>query len=271
MKAKAGTHQGRPAPWLYLFGVLAWTWTFHGIVVLTGQGLFEFPAVVLALLGALGPSAVAGILVAAGRWDPAIDESAGAFFRRAFDPRALSWRWYVVIISVILILAFTPVLLDRSVLQEVGLFDRGPRLFLLIGFVFGALEEPGWRGYAQEGLQRRMSVLVASLIVGVFWAAWHLPLFYITGTYQAGLGVGTAAFWSFHLAILVGCPTYAWLYNATDRVTLAPVLYHGVSNVVRELVPDVSNLAECGVEAALAAAITLLSWGLMRRRRPGPA
>jgi membrane protease YdiL (CAAX protease family) len=213
---------------------------------------------------------VAGILVATGRWDSAIDESAVAFFRRAFDPRALSWRWYVVIISLILILAFTPVLLDRSAVQEKGLFDHGPSLFLLIGFVFGALEEPGWRGYAQEALQRRMSVLAASLVVGVFWAAWHLPLFFITGTYQAGLGVGTGAFWSFHLAILVACPTFAWLYNAVDRVTLAPVLYHGVGNVVRELVPDVSNVAEVGVEAGLAAAIMLLSWELMRRRRLGP-
>lgn len=115
-----------------------------------------------------------------------------------------------------------------------------------------------------------MSVLGASLVVGVFWAAWHLPLFFIIGTYQAGLGAGTAAFWSFHIAILVGCPTYAWLYNASDRVTLAPVFYHGVGNVVRELVADVSNVAEVGVEAALALAITLLSWGLMHRSRPGP-
>jgi len=270
MHAKAGTHRGRPAPWLYLFGVLAWTWTFHGIIALTGQNLFDFPAVLLALLGALGPSGVAGILVAAGRWDPALDESVGAFFRRAFHPRVLSWRWYPVLISLILILAFTPVLLDTSVLRQVGLFKRGPGAFLLIGFVFGALEEPGWRGYAQEGLQRRMSVLAASLVVGAFWAVWHLPLFFISGTYQAGLGVGTAAFWSFHMALLVGCPTYAWLYNATDRVTLAAVLYHGLGNVVRELVPDVSNVAEVGVEAGLAAVVALLSWGLMRRSRPGP-
>ena len=270
MHAKAGTQRGRPAPWLYLFGVLSWTWILHGIVALTGQQLFQFPAVLLALLGALGPSTVAGILVAAGRWDPALDENVGAFFRRAFDPRVLPWRWYLVILSLILILVLTPVLLDTSVLREVGLFERGPSVFVIIGFVFGALEEPGWRGYAQEGLQRRMSVLAASLIVGVFWAAWHLPLFFITGTYQAGLGVGTAAFWSFQLAIVVGCPTFAWLYNATDRVTLAAVLYHGVANVVRELVPDVSNVAEVGVEAAVAAAITLLSWGLMHRSRPVP-
>jgi len=81
---------------------------------------------------------------------------------------------------------------------------------IFVTAVLGAVEEPGWREYAQEGLQRRMSVLAASLVVGVFWALWHVPLFFIPGTYQAGLGVGTSGFWAFHLAIVVGCPPRLW-------------------------------------------------------------
>jgi membrane protease YdiL (CAAX protease family) len=223
--------------------------------------------VILAVVGALGPGVVAGLLVASGRWDPALDRTVGDFFRRAFDPRVLPWRWYLWIAGLVLVLAVGPVLLDRSALRAFGLFEPGPALTLLIGVVFGALEEPGWRGYAQEALQRRLPVVVAGLVTGVFWAAWHLPLFFIAGTYQAELGVGTAAFWAFHLAIVVGCPVYAWLYNAAGRVTLAAVLYHALSNLVRELVPDVSNLAEVGVEAALALIVTLAAWRWMRRPR----
>ncbi len=268
MNPQPETRRGQPAPWLYLFGVLAWTWTFHGIVALTGQPLMAFPAVVLAVLGAVGPSAVAGLLVAAGRWDADLDDGVGAFFRRAFDPRVLPWRWYLWILGLVLVLAVTPVLLDTATLREQGLFERGPGLFLVIGLVVGALEEPGWRGYAQEGLQRRMPVVAASLVVGAFWSAWHLPLFFIADTYQSTLGVGTAAFWTFVFGAVVGSPVYAWLYNAAGQVTLAAVLYHGLSNVVRELVPDVSNLAEFGVEAALALVVTLAAWGWMGRRRP---
>jgi membrane protease YdiL (CAAX protease family) len=110
-----------------------------------------------------------------------------------------------------------------------------------------------------------MPVVVASLVIGGFWAAWHLPLFIIAGTYQASLGVGTPAFWAFHLAIVVGSPVYAWLYNAAGRITLAPVLYHALSNVVRELVSDPSDVAEVGVEAALALVVTLAAWRWMRR------
>lgn len=267
MKPKWEARRGQPAPWLYLFGVIAWTWSLHGVVAVTGQGLLEFPAVILAVLGALGPSVVAGFLVAIGRWDRSLDQTVLDFFRRAFDPFVLSWRWYVWIVGLVLVLAVTPVLLDPAALREQGLIERGPGLFLLVGFVFGALEEPGWRGYAQEGLQRRLPVVVASLVIGVFWAAWHLPLFFITGTYQAGLGVGTTAFWTFNLGAIVGCPVYAWLYNAAGRVTLAAVLYHALGNVVREFVPDVSNTAEVGVEAGLALVVTLTAWGWMRRPR----
>lgn len=265
MNSRPDAWRGRPAPWLYLVGVLVWTWTLHGIVALTGQTMLDFPAMILTLVGALGPSIVAGFLVAIGRWDPALDASVGHFFRRAFDPRVLPWRWYLWILGLVLVVAVAPVLLDPAMLREQGLIEQGPGLFLLIGLVIGGLEEPGWRGYAQEGLQRRMPVVVASLIVGIFWAAWHLPLFFISGTYQAGLGVGTSAFWAFNLGIMVGCPLYAWLYNATGRVTLAAVLYHGVSNLVRELVPDVSNVAEVGVEAALALVVTAAAWRWMRR------
>lgn len=62
-------------------------------------------------------------------------------------------------------------------------------------FWFGPLpEELGWRGFALDRLQRRTTALRASLILGTLWALWHLPLFYMPGTYQAGLGAGTARF-----------------------------------------------------------------------------
>ncbi len=113
-----------------------------------------------------------------------------------------------------------------------------------------------------------MPVLAASLIVGVFWAAWHLPLFVIPGTYQAGLGLGTAAFWAFCLAIIAGSPLYAWLYNASGRAVFAVVLYHGVGNLARELVPDAADVVEVGVELALTLVVVLACWRWLFRPRP---
>ncbi len=255
---RAEKHQ--PAPWLFLFGVLAWTWTCYGLVAFSGQSMQEFPAILLSALGGFGPSLTAVVLIAAGRWDRQLDQSPEAFFLRALDPRTLSLRWALITLGLVLVLAFLPVLLDPAVLRERGLIGQAPGFFLLIGVVIGTFEEIGWRGYAQEALQRRLPVLTSSLIIGLFWGAWHIPLFFISGSYQAGLGVATPGFWSFFIALLVGSPVYAWLYNRSGRVILAPILYHALGNFFRELAPDASNLAEVGVEAAIALAVVSLSW-----------
>lgn len=261
-------HNKQPAPWLFLFGVLAWTWTFMAITAVMDGELFSFPKIILYGLGGVGPAILPGVLIWLGYWDESLDRSAWGFYRRAFNPRTLNRRWVVIIVALVLVLAVGPVLLDQAVLRQQGLIDIGPGVFLLVGFLFGALEEPGWRGYAQEGLQRKMSVFWASLVVGIFWVLWHLPLFFISGTYQAGLGIGSSAFWSFNLALIVGSPVYAWLYNAPGRVIFAPLLYHGLSNLVRELVSGVSNAAEVCVEAALSLFVILIAWRWFFKPKP---
>jgi len=73
-------------------------------------------------------------------------------------------------------------------------------------------------------MQARWSVLVASLILGVFWSLWHLPLFFIAGSYQASLGIGTPAFWLFFLGIVPLTVVFSWIYNNTQRSALAVLL-----------------------------------------------
>ena len=47
-------------------------------------------------------------------------------------------------------------------------------LYVLFFSVLG--EEIGWRGYALPELQANHSALTASLIIGVIWGLWHVPL-----------------------------------------------------------------------------------------------
>jgi membrane protease YdiL (CAAX protease family) len=174
---------GAPAPWVFLFGTLAWTWSLIGLAALTGRSLADPVGALLLLAGGIGPVVVACLLIALGRWDRNLDAGPAAFLRRCFDPHTLAARHYLTVLGLIAVIALLPVLLDPS--ADWSTFAAGPAAFLLIGAVFGALEEPGWRGYAQEALQRRLPVLTASLVVGLFWALWHLPLFFVAGTYQA--------------------------------------------------------------------------------------
>lgn len=260
--------RGQPAPWLYLFGTLAWTWAFWGAALFTGREWTAPPTLVLFVLGTLGPMGVALLLVASGHWE----ESLAAFLRRTFHPAALPPRWYGYIVALVLLRAGLPVLL-AALLLEGGISDRltlsAPTAFLVVGLLAGAVEEPGWRGYAQEALQRRISVLAAGLVTGVFWAAWHLPLFLLPGTYQHGLGLGSEAFWLFNLAILAGSPFYAWMVNAAGRTALSAVLYHGLGNVAVELLSvSGARRLELLAEVAITLVVVIAAWRSMRTSRP---
>jgi membrane protease YdiL (CAAX protease family) len=48
---------------------------------------------------------------------------------------------------------------------------------------------PGWRGTAYPRLRASLGRYQVGLVLGVIWAVWHLPLFFITGTVQNQLGL----------------------------------------------------------------------------------
>ncbi|ADQ14663.1 type II CAAX endopeptidase family protein [Halanaerobium hydrogeniformans] len=222
-------------PWFFLVGTIIWTWTFLGLTILSNQNYLQFPTVILSLTGALGPLIISLILIKLGYWDKDLDKTPFKFICRVFNPFTLKFNWYSYVIILVLILKITPILLNNFLYEEIAIFDIGPLIFMLIGVIIGGMEEIGWRAYALEGLQRKVPIILASLIIGLFWALWHLPLFFLEGTYQSQLGVGTTAFWTFHLSILLGSPIYAWLYNKSGRVAYAVVLYHALGNLSGEL------------------------------------
>jgi uncharacterized protein len=84
-------------------------------------------------------------------------------------------------------------------------------------------EEIGWRGYALERLQTRWNALSSSLIVGLVWALWHLPLFMMVGTSQHESGV---LFIGFLIKLTASAILYTWLYNNTKKSLWSAILLH---------------------------------------------
>lgn len=95
-------------------------------------------------------------------------------------------------------------------------------------FTFGFGEEAGWRGYALPKLQQRYSPLTATLVLTVFWAAWHIPLFLYRPGYT-GMDVGGIAGWVFSL--LTGSVLLTWLFRGSKQSILVCAVFHATIDV----------------------------------------
>src|SRR3712207_1175245 len=95
------------------------------------------------------------------------------------------------------------------------------------------------RGFALPRLQLRYAPGVATLILGVVWALWHLPLVFVDPSYLHGFTSLTPLI-VLALLTLVGISLmaffYTWVYNATQSVLPCRSM-HGSFNTVTEFVP----------------------------------
>jgi membrane protease YdiL (CAAX protease family) len=103
--------------------------------------------------------------------------------------------------------------------------------------VYGPIpEELGWRGYALDRLQRKWNALASSLVLGVIWAVWHLPIFFIRGTLLSEVvPLWSTQFWvSMGPGILALAVVMTWIYNNTQRSILGAILFHFMMNFTLE-------------------------------------
>jgi len=106
--------------------------------------------------------------------------------------------------------------------------------YLTISFLGGGFcEEFGWRGYALDRLQSRYNAFTSSLILGVVWGFWHIPLWFIVGDSHSAEGL--PMFFLFLLDILFLSVLFTWLYNNTGRSILPAVVLHTMHNFMTKL------------------------------------
>lgn len=184
----------------------------------------------LFFLGGFSPS-IAGIVMTwrVGGWDGLRD------LWKRMTRFNIGWQWYAAILLPMLVFGV------RVAVQLVrgGTFVESPlltQLLSLISFtipiiVFGPLsEEFGWRGFVLDRLLIRWSALRASLILGVLWACWHFPLFFIPGTTQQVQGSPLIAFPIFAVLIIAQTIVITWIYINTGHSLFAAMVFHFTIN-----------------------------------------
>lgn len=237
-----------PLIWFY---VLAFGLSWFGWVPLAlgshGIAPFDNPSFqILLIFPAVGP-ALAAILVSR-----SVDGKTGVrSLFKAFTCWRVGFVWYLL-----------------AVLGPVVLFFAGQRITRLFGFpavhsgqqgfsfsltvlvsslIANPWEEVGWRGFALPRLQKQYNALGASLIVGLLWGLWHLPLFFWVGGPMAEY-----PFLPWFIGLIANTFLFTWLYNSTEGSLLLVALFHIALNMAGALIPGVSIIASAMVSSIAA-------------------
>jgi CAAX protease family protein len=209
---------------MFFFFAYAISWTAW--LILFAQHLYPLggPGRWLYLIAILAPHAAAAVSTAAegGRTELL------AFYRRMM--RQVPFQWAILAICVPPIID----LIRDAIVVGFGLphgpfFHRPPRT--VTALIFGQLivvtgEEPGWRGFALPRLIARFGPIVGTLVLGIAWACWHLPLFMITGTPQYGTG-----FLPFALLLMAWSMVITLVVMRARGSVIPAMLFHASANI----------------------------------------
>ena len=167
----------------------------------------------------------------------------GASALGALVKRLFRWQvgagWFVFALFFTIALKLTAALLLRIGTGAWPAFGKDP-VPLMIAAAIGSTmiggqagEELGWRGYALPRLARNFGLGAASLILGVIWAAWHLPLFFMLGGDTLGQSFPFYVIQVTGLSVVI-----AWLYMKTGSLLLTMLLHAAINNT-KDIVPSV--------------------------------
>lgn len=130
-----------------------------------------------------------------------------------------------------------------------------PIMFVIILLSSGPLqEEHGWRGVLQEELQRKINPLIASILTGLIWGLWHLPLFFIPnrGMYY------NRPIWGLILSTILISILFTWIYNNTKKNLLLMMIFHTTYNLSHYIFPSIQSNASGVIYFVLLTATSLL-------------
>ena len=246
----------RPRPWVFFLLVLLLSIPFYGLGAAGGR-LPILTVLPTSALMACTPMVAALILTYRERGAEGVTN----FLKRALDfGRIRSMRWYLVAVCLLPIVA----VLQYAALRLIGTpfpaplftFADAPLIFAM--FFIGAIgEELGWQGFAFPELSTRCSALAAALVLGVFWALWHVIPF---------VQLGRSADWIlWHgLSIIALRVIIVWLFVNTGQSVFIAVLFHTMSNIPWGVVTNYGSYYDPFITfllLTLVAGLVVVFWG----------
>jgi uncharacterized protein len=236
-------------PWKFFALTFAYSWIIWLPSVLAGLGVklpFDVAgySIVVVIIGAFAPLLAALTLVARENGWQAIKK----FFGQAFDFHIKPIYLVLALVLPIVIHAIAHYL-ALAVGFEVAntLFPSEMAVapivlaipyFVLMLVLGGGQEEFGWRGYAQEPLQEKFGIIPASLLIGLIWGMWHLPLWFMPGDLHSAYSFLAFVMMTTSISVI-----YGWLYNSSGKKLIVVIFFHAMNNTAAPLLPFLHGIA----------------------------
>lgn len=217
-----------------------WSWLLYGILIFIGHvnsqnieftpfgGLDFF----LMLLGAFGPAVGAIISIYT------IDgiESLKKYFK-SFLSLKFGWKVWLSIFFIFGISSMFAWLIPEFFGEE-RILTYLPSIFLfpvwiiITTLIGGGQEEFGWRGYIMPFLEKEFGLIFGGLFLGIIWAIWHIPLWFVPGSTQIYVN-----FIGFTLGAIGASYIYSWIIKKSNNRLLSGLFVHGIANAFTALFP----------------------------------
>ena len=220
-----------------LFFVLAYlfTWIFWIPAIFVPENI----GIILMLIGLIAPAVISTIFVLASDSETLKQD----LKNKVFGFYKVKWQNVILAIIVFAAIIVASILLSLLFGQSIeqfaftedfsftGVGIAGAFITILVASI---IEEVGWKGYCEDSIGDYMNWFWESMIFGVLWSLWHLPLLFIPGTYQAGLMVNPLYVVNFFISGVPMGFIITWVYLVSDRSILACMVFHLFVNFMQE-------------------------------------
>lgn len=136
-------------------------------------------------------------------------------------------KWYIFILVSLFIIWSSPIIVFINNINGYSLIKK-PLYSILwlipIMIIGGGIEEIGWRGFLFPELRKRYSFAISAVSIGIVWAIWHIPMWFIANSPQTKINF---------LLFMISCITVslllAFIYEKTSSIFLC-IFMHAVDN-----------------------------------------
>ena len=225
----------------FVITTFMFSWLIWLPAVLVSYGLFSIPedrikmiTMPLAGIGVFGP--MTGALLAIRR---ELGKGAIKEYLKSFLDFRLGWKVYVLPFLILGLSTFGAWVIpewfgeERLPMLTPSIWVFPPYLVLMI-LIGGGQEEIGWRGYAMSRLEDSLGLWLGNLLLGIIWAVWHIPLWFIAGMNQPYMHFG-----GFLLNTIGYSYIFSWFMALSGGRRFTGLYLHGLANAFIPFMPTI--------------------------------